>query len=100
MTNLNIQNEIVEARKRWNFDKEDKMLLLCGITCELGELASAIRNKYIYNKPDIPEEDKSSLKHEMADVAIYLYALAQSCDIDLNEAILSKIKINDKRFIK
>ena len=48
MTNLNIQNEIVEARKRWNFDKEDKMLLLCGITCELGELASAIRNKYIY----------------------------------------------------
>ena len=70
------------------------MLLLCGIMTEVGEVATAVRAKYVYNKPDIPEDDKSSLKHEMADVAIYLYALADKWGINLNDAIKSKISIS------
>ena len=94
-----IQQKIVKARKEWGaFSEEDQMLLLCGVTAELGELATALRAEYVYKKPHIPDEDKSSLKHEMADVAIFLYALADKCNIDLDEAVHSKIEINNKRF--
>jgi len=95
-----IQQTIVEARKTWGFSEEDCMLLLCGVTAELGELATALRAEYVYKKPHIQDDDKSSLKHEMADVAIFLYALADKCKIDLDEAVHSKIKINNKRFKK
>ena len=101
MTDKNIQSTVCDARKSWqHFCDEDPMLLLCGLTCEVGELASAIRAKYVYNKELPPDEDKSSLKHEMADVAIYLYALAEKCGVDLDAAIKSKIEINNKRFKK
>ena len=95
-----IQKYICEARESWGFKSEDPMLLVCGIMTEVGEVASAVRAKYEYNKPDVPEEDKSSLKHEMADVAIYLYALAEKCGVDLDSAIKSKININNSRFKK
>lgn len=93
-----IQKYISEARESWGFKSEDPMLLVCGIMTEVGEVASAVRAKYVYNKPDVSEEDKSSLKHEMADVAIYLYALAEKCGVDLDSAIKSKININNNRF--
>lgn len=98
---IKIQKKIVEARSSWGaFSEENQMLLLCGVTAELGELATALRDEYIYKKPHIPDEDKSSLKHEMADVAIFLYALADKCGIDLDGAVQSKIEINNKRFKK
>ncbi|MCR5506561.1 MAG: hypothetical protein K6F04_01795 [bacterium] len=100
MIDKNLQKTIYDARKSWGFADEDHMLLVCGLTTELGELATAIRAQYVYHKPAVPEEDKSSLKHEMADVAIYLYALAEKCGVDLESAVLSKIAINDKRFKK
>lgn len=100
MSDKNLQKIVVEARKSWGFAEEDYMLLVCGIASELGELASAVRAQYVYNKPAIPEDDKSSLKHEMADVLIYLYALAEKCGVDLDSAVLSKIEINNKRFKK
>ena len=100
MSDKKLQKTIIEARNSWGFSQEDYMLLVCGIASELGELASAVRAQYVYGKPAIPEDDKSSLKHEMADVAIYLYALAEKCNIDLDNAILSKIEINNKRFKK
>ncbi|MDE6223991.1 MAG: hypothetical protein K2M23_00770 [Alphaproteobacteria bacterium] len=100
MSDNNIQSTVCDARESWHFGNENPMLLLCGLTCEVGELASVIRAKYVYNKELPPDEDKSSLKHEMADVAIYLYALAEKCGIDLDSAIKSKIEINNKRFKK
>ncbi len=100
MVDKKLQDIIIEARTSWGFADEDQMLLLCGLTSEVGEVAAAVRGKYIYNKPQPDDNDKSSLKHEMADVLIFLAALANKCDIDLEEAVLSKIKINNERFKK
>ena len=100
MTDKNLQKTVIEARKSWGFAEEDHMLLVCGIASELGELANAVRAQYVYKKTPVPEDDKSSLKHEMADVLIYLYALAEKCGVDLDSAVLSKIEINNKRFKK
>ncbi len=98
MFNKKLQNIVNKARKEWGFADEDLLLLLCNLTGEIGELNTCIRNQYVYNKPAIPENDKSSLKHEMADVLIFLYAVANKCNIDLDKAVLSKIKLNNKRF--
>ena len=100
MTDKKLQDIVVQSRKSWGFAEEDHMLLICGLTAEVGELATAVRAQYVYNKPAVPEDDKSSLKHEMADVLIYLYALAEKCGVDLDSAVLSKLEINNKRFKK
>ncbi len=100
MTDKTLQKIVKESRDTWGFGYEDLLLLLCGLTTEVGELNDCIRDQYIYKKPPIPEEDKSSLKHELADVLIYLYSIADECNIDLYEAVLSKVELNNKRFRK
>ena len=96
---MKLQQEIVEARSKWGkASSDDVFVTLCGLVAEVGELSDSIRAKYAYHKPDKPESDKSSLKHEFADVMIFLAALASKCDIDLESAVQSKILINNTRF--
>jgi NTP pyrophosphatase (non-canonical NTP hydrolase) len=42
-------------------------------------------------------DDKDALGNELADVALYLLQLASIVDIDLEEAILTKLEENHKR---
>ena len=100
MEKSNLQSVIKEHNSKWGFDHEDVLTLLCYLVEEFGEVSSCIRREYIDKKPPIPENDKSSLKHEMADVVILLNILASKFNIDLESAVLSKLKINDERFIK
>lgn len=99
MEKKNLQSTIIEHNTKWGFD-EDVLTLICYLMEECGELSHCIRREYIDKKPPIPEDDKSSLKHEMADVVILLNILADKFNIDLESAVLSKLAINDKRFIK
>ena len=43
------------------------------------------------------EFDKAALAGELADVALYLLQLASITEIDLEQAILEKLEINQKR---
>ena len=38
--------------------------------------------------------DRAELAAELADVALYLLQLASLCDIDLEQAVLEKLKVN------
>jgi NTP pyrophosphatase (non-canonical NTP hydrolase) len=42
-------------------------------------------------------KDKEAVASELADVALYLLQLASICEIDLEQAILDKLKINQSR---
>lgn len=46
-------------------------------------------------RDDVKERDE--LAGELADVALYLLQLASICEIDLEQAILDKLKINQTR---
>ncbi len=47
---------------------------------------------------DVPkDEDKEALGEELADVALYLLQLASVCNVDLEQAILRKLDINQDR---
>jgi NTP pyrophosphatase (non-canonical NTP hydrolase) len=65
---------------------------------ELGELFKAIR------KAENISTDKNSqtfhVGEELADILIYICAIANRCDIDLEEAFRKKEEINKKRIWK
>lgn len=43
------------------------------------------------------EFDKDDLAEELADVALYLLQLASIAEVDLEQAILDKLEVNEKR---
>lgn len=74
--------------------------LFCYLTEEVGELAKEIRKTEKNMDMDIKKEYKSCLKHEIADVFIYLLEICNSYNIDLLEAFKDKEKINLDRVWK
>ena len=95
-----LQAEVVAARSRWGFAGEGIERLLVLFASEVGEMIGAVAKERLYGKLHVPDEDKSSVKHEMADILVYMFALADSLGIDLESAIESKIRLNDSRFPK
>ncbi|MDR2099139.1 MAG: hypothetical protein LBO78_03915 [Rickettsiales bacterium] len=97
MTVRDMQKYIVEKRAFLNFSSEP-MQLLCGLASEVGEAASAIRREYLRKQPPLPDSDRSSLKNEIADVYIYLAAIAEAFGIDLETAVPHKMQMNIERY--
>lgn len=79
------------------FDREsvqDKVLLMLE---EFGELAKALR-KHVGLKVDEDKAERyAELKHELADVLMYLLDLANTCDVDLFDAFQEKEQLNAGR---
>ena len=44
--------------------------------------------------------NKSELVHELADVLVYCYLMADTLNVDVEEIITEKLKINDKKYPK
>lgn len=86
MENLkDIQKEIYNNKVDKNFNITNIEFEFCRA---YGELAEAF-DAYKKGMPTVGEE--------LADVAIFLYGIAEILDYDLNEEILKKVKINKGR---
>ncbi len=89
------QTYVVELEQERGFEEQsarDKCLLLGE---EIGELFKAIR-KAEGLKVDL-NSDLSEVSHELADILIYLCAIANRYGIDLETAFREKEAINEKR---
>lgn len=64
---------------------------------EVGEAANLV--KKIWRGDFSLDEKKSDLKEEMSDILSYLLKIAYLLNIDLEDAYLSKMKINKERFV-
>lgn len=84
----NIQKEIFDNKVKKGFNITNVELEFCLANGELAEAFEAYRKKL----PTIGEE--------LADVAIYLYGIAEILGFDLNEEILRKVKKNKGRVYK
>jgi len=84
----NIQKEIFDNKVKKRFNITNVELEFCLTMGELGEAFEAYNKKL----PTIGEE--------LADVAIYLYGIAEILDIDLNKEIKNKVLKNKKRVYK
>jgi NTP pyrophosphatase (non-canonical NTP hydrolase) len=76
-------------------DARDCILLL---TEEVGELARAVRKRVGLSRST--EYPKSEVGHELADVQLYLLHLANILGLDLPDAIVSKERLNDEKFVR
>jgi len=94
----NLQEYIHNVVIQRGFDDEKPADIMLLMVEEVGELAKALR-KYIGLKIDQNKKDKYvQLEHELADVFIYLLDLANTCNVDLFQALREKEHENNKRF--
>lgn len=99
-SNLNeIQSYITKMMKANGFNNTS-LELFCYLTEEVGELAKEIRKTENNMDIDISKEYVSCLKHEIADIFIYLLAICNYYDINLLDAFKDKEKINLDRIWK
>ncbi len=80
-----VQKDIYQNKVNHNFNVTDIPQEFCYLYGEVAEAYDA----YLKNKEDLPLE--------LADVAIYLFGLSEILGINLEEEILKKMKINEKR---
>ncbi|MBA7521551.1 hypothetical protein ES705_13658 [subsurface metagenome] len=100
MTNIKeITQEIIRFRdqRKWKKFHTPKNLALSMIieAGELFEIFQWLSDDEIYSKL---EEEKDHLSDELADVAIYLFSLANILEVNLEEAIRIKLKKNAKKY--
>jgi NTP pyrophosphatase (non-canonical NTP hydrolase) len=57
---------------------------------EVGELNSL----YLWNR----EPDPDKVKEEMADVLIYLLSMSDVCNVDLFDAVMFKLRVNQAKY--
>ncbi|MGR8927035.1 hypothetical protein ACU8MB_25250 (plasmid) [Rhizobium leguminosarum] len=85
-------------------ERQDQLMRdLVGLVGEIGEFADLLKKVGLvlstpgYSGPSLAEA-APQLRLELADVAIYLFRLSTILEGDLENDVLQKMKINDKRY--
>ncbi|ERL64594.1 MazG-like family protein [Schleiferilactobacillus shenzhenensis] len=81
-----LQKEVYANKVAHHFNTTDTNFELLLMHGEMTELFHAILNK-----------DQTNVQEEMADVAIYLLGLAEIMHVDLGQAIVDKLAIDEQR---
>ena len=99
-----IQNLTAEIRKfadarDWEIFHTPKNLSMA-VSGEAGELVSEFQwlTAEESMKEQLSAEKLKDIKMEIADVALYLFRIADVLDVDLAEVMREKMKINETRF--
>lgn len=72
--------------------------LACSISIEAAELLEQFQWKTPEESALLGKEQKEKISHEIADVAVYLFELADNLDIDLVQAIQAKLMLNAEKY--
>ncbi|MCC6643375.1 hypothetical protein IT411_01380 [Candidatus Peregrinibacteria bacterium] len=88
--------DMIEERGFKDETIQDLLMLLME---ECGELARACR-KYTSIKSDANREQQENLQHELADILMYVFAIANKYQLDLEKAFRDKEEINKQRIWK
>ena len=89
-----IQREWVEERDWDQFHMPRNLVL--AMVGEVGEVAELFQ----WKSDEFPStnEQRERVGEELSDVLLYLVRLADKCDINLSEAVLSKIELNSRKY--
>lgn len=72
--------------------------LSMALSVEASELLEIFQWLTLEQSENLSEEKKEHAKQEMADIAVYLIRMCMSFNIDLEEAIIEKMKLNEKKY--
>lgn len=96
MLNKNMSiRELQKHIKEIDFHPEAKMEVMLKLVEEVGELAVEVRRESSWG---MTSERLTNLKYELYDVLHFVNHIANIYDIDLEEAIIEKDKINEKKY--
>ncbi|WAA10574.1 nucleotide pyrophosphohydrolase [Fervidibacillus albus] len=92
-----LQREVDEYIGQFKEGYFSPLALIARLTEELGELAREV-NHYYGEKPKKPTEEEKTVKEELGDVLFVLICMANSLQIDLEEAhneVMEKFQTRD-----
>lgn len=93
-----MQAEFTDERD-WNQFHQPRNLLLAMVG-EVGEVSELFqwRGEVAEGLPDWTESEREHLAQELSDVLIYLVELAEKCHVDLPQAVLRKMALNQQKY--
>jgi NTP pyrophosphatase (non-canonical NTP hydrolase) len=99
MNLTNIQNLIQDFSKQRDWDQfhnpKNLAMALSVETAELVEIFQWLTEKQALK---LDEAKQEHLREEVADISVYLLRICMAYDINLEEAILDKMKKNEKKY--
>ncbi|CAE6793992.1 nucleotide pyrophosphohydrolase [Paraburkholderia aspalathi] len=72
--------------------------LATALSVEASELLEPFQWLTTGDKSELDESKQTAIRHEMADVLLYLVRLADKLDVDLYQACLEKIDVNRTKY--
>ncbi len=95
----NLKKIILKFSNDRNWDKHhNPKNLTMALNVEASELLEIFQWLNIEESQNLSDEKREHAKQEVADIAIYLIRLCIKLDIDLEEAIIEKMKLNEKKY--
>ncbi len=95
----NIEHIIKNFSEEREWDKyHSPKNLIMALSGEIGELNEIFQWMDEQESKNLSIENKAHTKDEIADIAIYLIKLCMKLDINLEDAILEKMKKNEKKY--
>jgi NTP pyrophosphatase (non-canonical NTP hydrolase) len=91
------QQYIKQVCKERDWDKNNPLEIFLLFSEEVGELAKAIRNRLKLYHEEGKNIKNDELGHELADIFNYLLDIANCFNIDLENAVKEKEKLNAAR---
>jgi NTP pyrophosphatase (non-canonical NTP hydrolase) len=81
-----------------NPENGDRVAMFWRLVGEVTELALAMRKRVTLTEATTEETLKGSVEEELYDVLYYLLTIANSYDIELEDWIIPKAKLNDEKY--
>lgn len=72
--------------------------LAMALSVEASELVEIFQWLTLEQSANLNEEKKEHAKQEIADIAVYLIRMCIKLDINLEDAIIEKMKLNEKKY--
>ena len=92
----NIINKFSNDRN-WDEFHNPKNLAMA-LSVEASELVEIFQWLTLEQSENLNDEKKEHAKQEIADIAVYLLRMCMKLDINLEDAILEKMKLNEKKY--
>ena len=99
MVNNSVMSSLLEFRRSRNWEQFHKPKeLAAALTVEASELLEIFQWKSDDEVAHLVKSERDRVSDEIADVAIILSYLCHDLGIDLNEAVMSKLKKNQAKY--
>jgi len=94
-----IQTIIKDFSTKRNWEKfHNPKNLSMALSVEASELLEIFQWLELEEANNLSNDKKEHAKQEIADIAVYLIRMCMKLDINLEEAIIEKMKLNEKKY--